>query len=535
MQEASEPSLAESIQPAPRTNWIPRAGLLMMLCAFAVFKSSHLDLPYYWDEAWVYAPAITAMHDEGVSLMPWAIPPELSRGHPLFFHAVGAVWMNLFGDSFTAMHALPLFLTLLLVVATYRLGALLTDEATGFFAALLVCLSETVLAQSSLLLPEILLALLLVLSVTAYLQRKPWIFMISFTAALWTKETAIVAFVALLITHAWSFRDEHAWADRKAWRQWLLLIIAPVIVASSYFIVQRWSLGWFLFPEHVGMITWSKEDIAYKAREAFVMAFETEGVQWLTLTGTIAAPLLILRQRPVMAPLAAFCFTASIKILWGRWPVPSSLQLIAVAAAVATGIWLLARLARYQAPNTASPILLFGFCCVGLWAFSALNFYTPRYLLPIHPFLVIGTLAALKSTVLGSRSWVVPASSLAIAVVMMSSLGTDGHVGDTRLNYRDAISVHRDRIQYCTEKNLHDAHIMASFIDVHYMTHPESGYLQGSPVFTELATELHTDTEYAFVDYQSRKELPDELIAIGFKQVARFRKGQAWGDIYWRE
>lgn len=507
----------------------------MMLCAFAVFKSSHLDLPYYWDEAWVYAPAITAMHDEGVSLMPWAIPPELSRGHPLFFHAVGAVWMNLFGDSFTAMHALPLFLTLLLVVATYRLGALLTDEATGFFAALLVCLSETVLAQSSLLLPEILLALLLVLSVTAYLQRKPWIFMISFTAALWTKETAIVAFVALLITHAWSFRDEHAWADRKAWRQWLLLIIAPVIVASSYFIVQRWSLGWFLFPEHVGMITWSKEDIAYKAREAFVMAFETEGVQWLTLTGTIAAPLLILRQRPVMAPLAAFCFTASIKILWGRWPVPSSLQLIAVAAAVATGIWLLARLARYQAPNTASPILLFGFCCVGLWAFSALNFYTPRYLLPIHPFLVIGTLAALKSTVLGSRSWVVPASSLAIAVVMMSSLGTDGHVGDTRLNYRDAISVHRDRIQYCTEKNLHDAHIMASFIDVHYMTHPESGYLQGSPVFTELATELHTDTEYAFVDYQSRKELPDELIAIGFKQVARFRKGQAWGDIYWRE
>ncbi|HRD51519.1 MAG TPA: hypothetical protein PKY96_02615, partial [Flavobacteriales bacterium] len=332
--------------------------------------------------------------------------------------------------------------------------------------------------------------------------------MVSLTAALWTKETAIVVFIALLITHAWSFRDERSWADHKAWRQWLLLLIAPVILASSYFILQRWSLGWFLFPEHVGMITWSKEDIAYKARETFVMAFETEGLQWITLTGTIAAPFLMLRKRPAMALLTAFCFTASIKILWGRWPVPASLQLIAVAIAVAAGIWLLTRLALNQAPNIAAPILLIGLCCVGLWAFSALNFYTPRYLLPIHPFLVVGTLAALKSTGLGSRSWVVPASSLATALVMIYSVGKDGHVGDIRLNYRDAISVHRDRIQYCADSGLHNAHIMASFIDVHYMTHPESGYLLDSPVFTELATELHTDTEYAFVDYQSRKELP---------------------------
>lgn len=520
---------------ALREALLPRAFLVLVVVAFFLFKLPYLGLPYYWDEAWVYAPAVKAMNESGVSLLPWAIPPELSRGHPLFFHALGALWMSAFGDSYTAMHSLALCISILLLLASYWLGARLGGEWMGAAAVLLVAVNEALLAQSGLLLPEVTLALLMIIAATAYLTRMPWLYLIACTLALWTKETALVLVVAVAMTHVFSAIRGGSSPERRAWLRWMVLLLLPVVIAGCYFLLQWWKLGWVFFPEHVDMITRSRIDIAYKARLAFTAAFETEGIQYLTLAGCVAAPLLLIRRGAALSILSALGFIAAIKVLWGRWPVSDSILLPAVLTALAIGIGSLSLLIRRTECRLHAPVVLFGLLCIGLWAFSALNFYTPRYLLAIHPFLVVGSMVALKSTGLGKRPWVVPASSLILSLIMLANLGSDGHVGDTRLNYRDAISVHRDRIRYCAESGLHHAHIMASFIDVHYMTHPESGYLIDSPIFTELTTELHADTEFAFVDYQSRKELPDELIAIGFKQVATFRKGQAWTDIYRRE
>lgn len=187
-----------------REAWMPRAVLLLVAFAFILFKLPYLSLPYYWDEAWVYAPAVKAMHENGISLLPWAIPPELSRGHPLLFHVLGALWMRAFGDTFTAMHSLPLCISILLILASYWLGARLGGEWMGASAALLVASNEMLLAQSGLLLPEVTLALLMTLAVIAYLARFPWLYLITCTLALWTKETALVLVIAVAMTHALS-------------------------------------------------------------------------------------------------------------------------------------------------------------------------------------------------------------------------------------------------------------------------------------------------------------------------------------------
>lgn len=513
----------------------PRLALLALLLGFAAFKLPYLDLPYYWDEAWVYAPAVKAMRMSGISLMPWAIPPELSRGHPLAFHTLGAAWMSVFGESFTAMHALPLCITLLLLIATYRLASLFGGEWLGLSAAVLVAANELVLAQSGLLLPETLLALAMVSATIGYLRRKAWLYVAAGVLALWTKETALVLVLALLGAHAAGLAAGSAWPSRRAWIRWLLVLLAPVAIASAFFLVQRWKLGWFLFPEHVEMITWSRKEIAYKAREAFAFAFEAQGAQWLTLGGAVIAPVLLLRHRPWHAAGSAIGFITAIKVLWGRWAVPAAAQLPVVMACLALGVWLLHRLARSREQALAEPLLALSLACVGLWAFSALNFYTPRYLLPILPFLAAGAVLAWRATALARRAWAIPAAAGLVAANMLLSIGRDGHVGDARLSYRDAIRVHQERIAFCVREGLQQEPMLVSFSDLHYMTHPEAGYLQATDVFTRCSTERSAATRFAFVDYQSRKELPEELIAQGFRRTATFRHGWAWGDVYARQ
>ncbi|MBK8227035.1 MAG: hypothetical protein IPK70_07645 [Flavobacteriales bacterium] len=534
MHSAPQPSAPARRAVALRGAWIPRAILLLVALAFILLKLPYSGLPYYWDEAWVYAPAVKAMHENGISFLPWAIPPELSRGHPLFFHALGALWMSAFGDSFAAMHSLALCVSILLLLSTYWLGARLGGEWMGACAAVLVAASEMLLAQSGLLLPEVTLALLMTLAATAYLARIPWLYLLTCTLALWTKETAVVLVIAVAMTHALSRFYGGNWPGSRAWLRWWALLLLPVGIAGSYYLLQWWESGWFFFPEHLEMITRSRLDIAFKAKLAFTNAFETEGLQYLTLAGCVAAPCLLIRRGAALSILSALAFTAAIKMLWGRWPVPASIQLPAVLIALAIGIGSLSLLIRRTECQLHVPVFLFGILCIGLWAFTSLNFFTPRYLLPIHPFLVMGVLASLHASGLSGRAWALPAVSAVMAATMPASLGTDGHIGDTRLNYRDAISMHKQRIGFCDQKGMHDARIMASFTDSYYMNHPEAGYLDGSPVFSGCGPGPMPEVEYAFVDYQSRKELSDELKDAGFIRIASFRSGPAWGDVYQR-
>jgi len=141
-------------------------GLLAVIIIFIGVKIPFLSLPYYWDEAWAYGPAIRTMESTGLGILPNALPPELSRGHPLLFHFLGAGWMKLFGTSVTAAHIFPLLVSVLLLVAVYAFGKkIFLSSKAGFTAAFALALQPIFLAQSGLLSPEVLLALFSLVSV----------------------------------------------------------------------------------------------------------------------------------------------------------------------------------------------------------------------------------------------------------------------------------------------------------------------------------------------------------------------------------
>ena len=63
----------------------------IIILVLIIFKSQVIALPYFGDEAFPYSIAVRTLLKSDLSLMPTAIPPELSRGHPLVFHFLAAL------------------------------------------------------------------------------------------------------------------------------------------------------------------------------------------------------------------------------------------------------------------------------------------------------------------------------------------------------------------------------------------------------------------------------------------------------------
>ncbi|WKZ66996.1 MAG: hypothetical protein QY325_03495 [Flavobacteriales bacterium] len=513
---------------------LPVIGLALLLIVFIAIKIPYLDLPFYWDEAWVYAKAVRAMHEQGISLLPDAIPPELSRGHPLLFHALAAAWMSVFGDGRIAMHAFPLAVSCGLLTAVFGMGRLLGSAWLGLVAACLVAVTEIFLAQSGLLLPEVLLALFCVLAATACISRRAWAYVACMTAALLTKESALACWAAIVAQQVIRRCLASEAGMKRSEMRWLAWAALPIAPALLYFVVQRIMLGWFLYPEHTGMLTWAPIHINYKAKLIFKALFEDQGFVWLTYAIGLAAPLLIRTLAIHWRLLAAFLGIAAIKVLFGRWTLPYGPGLLVAAAALAGlyAAYVLHLQRRYgQAGELVSTCFLI---MVSFWSFNALNFYTDRYLVAMTPFIAVGATGAIA---LAARGWLPRLEALLplpFVLVIALHIGRDGAVGDCRLAYREAIAVHQEMAAYLESEGLQDESIHGSFMDVSYLSDPLAGYLSQGRAFTHVSNQLDADTRYAIVDYSSGSERRTELAALGFSTIKRFERGPAWSELMLR-
>ena len=507
-------------------------ALAVLVTAVILFKASYLDLPYYWDEAWVYEPAVHAMRESGVSILPSALPPELSRGHPLLFHALATSWSLVFGDSRISLHAFALTTSLLLLLATYRLGAKGFSRAAGLCAALVLAVNEIFLAQSGLLLPEILLALFLVLAATAIVDRSTHRFTLWSTCALLTKESALAP-IALLT--AWICIEELA---ERSFRVGALTRVAPLLVPflalGAFFSIQRLQHGWFLFPEHVDMISWSRVDIMYKGRLGFELLFEDQGMQSLLFAFSVAAPLLKKGLSWRWRLLIPFLYVVAIKVLWGRWPLPFIPSTIWICIALA-GVFMAYRF-KYMNDNRdrRTTILSSLIIICSLWSFASLNFYSERYLLPCVPFIAVGGVILVFDSLASWQKWLAPVVIAGSCVLMASQIGNRETTRDVDLAYADMIRMTRSRIAYSDSIGIHEAPIKASFVDVAYMTRHRSGYLPNEKVFKGVYNGPIEMAEYVFVNGPLDG---DEAIAAsqaGFHLLESFRSGVAQGSIHAR-
>jgi len=509
-------------------------AILVVAAILVLVKIPYLNLPYFWDEAWVYASAVFDMHKNGPSLSPNSVNPDLSRGHPLLFHFLANCWITVFGSSFTVVHTFSVFMTVLLILATYRLGTHLFNPFIGFWIAALVALQPIVLQQSGFLLPEVQLALFTILSIHYYLKKQHWQYIIAATALLLTKETGVILIGCIALLETVQFLIERKWNVKRIGE--FLSVGAPILLMGLYFTVQYSQFGWFMFPEHVSM-------------------FETDPEIWMKRREITFKILFANQQRSLLLWIGLFC----VSLGWEKGPklLRAMLFIVALTFATMTGLksWLpnwyylyafpcILMVATvllgqsFSKPGTKNHLFypLVGMVIAITLPFTASHFIIDRYFIFLIPllFLVSGGMVFIS---LKKTPWLLCTSVISLSLVFFHfSYKADGEItAHNNLQYVGQIRVMEKGIDFLETSVGHDSCIAATYILRQAMRNPVQGYLSSEATFSCLNGEILPEINYvmtiSFDDGGLKKVENDPL----FQQLWETHEGSFRSRVFVRK
>ena len=374
-------------------NKIYPIGLGLILVVFAILKLSYLKLGCYWDETWPFSYAIYQLHEHWPLILPNTIDPYITRGHPLLFHFLVSTWMAIFGDSLVVAKAFPLFLSLLTLIAIYKFGEHFFSPKTGLLAAALLAVQAVFYSQSTLLLLEVQLTLFTILTFLFYFKKNRFLYILFGSFAILTKETGITVIAALGIWHLVNYLATIKSTKFRDFFVESLWIIAPIGVSFLYFVLQRILNGWFLFPIHVGFMSFDHTVILDKFEHGLYLIFKFQDKKLITIFAVFSLIIAILLR--------------SLTLSKKQW------QIIHLA------FWFL---------------LLFNI-------FGSLNYLSDRYYLPAIAIFIFLAVALISKVAKNNFVWFF----IAILLIGVSAkyLINDKGLSDTDKGYKDVVKVHQ--------------------------------------------------------------------------------------------
>jgi hypothetical protein len=409
--------------------------LFILICiAFCIYKIPYLSLPTYLDEAWVYAPASMEMAKKGLGLLPDTISNYLGRGHPLFFHFIGALWLKLFGMSVLNLHILSFVIALLLLIATFLISKRMATNTAALVCVIFIVLQPIFIAQSGMFLPEMFLALMALLCILFYIEEKAVLFNIACTLLLFTKESGLMLPVTLgiytLIT-GWKNNGLKLTVVKE-----IKYFLLPFLFISLFFIFQKVMNGWFFFPEHIGLISFDPGSLMKKSVSIFSYSFIYQGRNLLTISFLL------------------FLFWKLYRKIKFREVIINS---------------------KYEKLLVVSLlfILFHSFFCM-------VNFFTPRYSLILISLFVV--LSGIMINDVLKPTWLKIIFISAFVVSQYDTLNYRTN-SDHNLGYIDEINTLQDVTKTATANRWQDKIIHADFIPQVILTSPASGYVSEKEVF----------------------------------------------------
>lgn len=485
--------------------------LFSLVVIFIIVKIPYLSLPYYWDEAWVYGPAIRIMEAHKLSLLPDALPVDYSRGHPLLFHFMGALWMRVFGTSLIASHLFALFISIALIVLVFVFCKNLFNNETGIIACLFLILQPIFQAQSVLVLPEVMVSLFSLMTIYFFIKEKWWWYMLSATLVLYTKETGIVAVGA---TGLW-FLIEVLFMKRKyiSLKYFILrsvILIIPLLLIGIFLIIQKKMNGWYFFPAHINYIT--NDDSGFFDK---------------------------------LQGYAAYLF-----IYWGRNVLTSALIV---------SLFLNFFNKKHLKNPANKPILVLSIYIVLFLVASSFNFFSHRYTMSMMaPFMIIVayflfenfTNRTAKSQVLNSKfqipkkilgvwglrlvTWgFLYAFIIAVCAVQLFIHIPKSNSSDNNLGYADYVRTHQQMVNYCVGNHFQKKKIFTSFLMARNLTNPYCGYLSEDNKFNDVSSGFDTKTELCiFYNIENADDYKRIMASAKLHLLKRFELRKAWAEVW---
>lgn len=412
----------------------PRYSIHLLIALFFLFKLKHLQLPYFWDELGVYSRAALHMFDHQISLLPDAIPPELSRGHPLLCASIFAIGYRILGPQVWVGHLMALLWSCGLLLLLYRLTRFLFEHKTALLACALLAVQPVFIAQSSMVLPEIMLAFFCTAAMYAYLQKRFWQVALCSSLAILTKETAVVLPVSLGLPILLTMLRNGM--SRKKLTE-LGLTSVPLFVWGIFLLIQKMQNSWFFFPLHTGYVSFSFQNII--SRISYYLSFLGKGQgRYLWTALTIAAAIIFLRNNGRVLKEKAAAFIAS-------------------------------------EPEKHPVIIILLYTAVSL-AVSALNFHLARYILLVMPVLCCLIAAQLMHIINNFKTARLQYLLLPFLAVSFFYYKGDIFNIDADMGYADIVAAQKEIVTQLNQQADAAAIIGADFPVAHGLMDKRAGY-----------------------------------------------------------
>ena len=513
--------------------------LFIILLVFVALKVPQLHYAYYWDESWPYAVAIKGMYQHGVSLMPNAIDAELSRGHPLFFHAVAATWMHIFGSSHISMHSFALLISALFLIAIYETALRIFDQRTALLALLLIVVQEMFFIQSSLVLLEMLVAFLCFLSLVFYIKERYLLTALSLTMLFYTKESGLVMGAVLGIDTVVSMLNKNT-PPLKLRLYKMLSVAVPCAFIGIFFLVQKHVRGWYVFPLYSGLIQHRWDIFWYTFRMSCIttLFYEQLRFYYFLLLLPIAVIAAVRQKNTALMTilLPAFCIYYFVDDTRAGRILPSIPFFILFVAASVFFIYTYS--AKEYCPDSKQRKLvrLSGWFVLCFLCFSAMNFFTPRYLLAamIPLFFIISVCCV--NVIKQSYTWLYYAVILAVLTIGGFAYMHNDAWGDCEHGIFDGLYVQQGVVDYFEKNVPNDLHIAALFMEGQHLSDPATGFLHRDKPYTDVKWDINDETRYAIFDNIEADERYTRIKNdTGFYLAKRIEKGKVWAEIYKRK
>jgi len=258
------------------------------------FRAGPLSLPYFWDEADVYVAGARWLADHDMNPTPGHFPDDWSRGHPPLLYMLAAVAFRLFGPGPVVGHLVTLPFAVLGLTCTYALALERFGRTVALTATALLAATPLYLTMGAFLLPEMPLTGRTVAALWSLQRKNVLAAGLLGIAMVWLKETGIFTAGAIgvaLLIDAWrtgTLRSRESLRD-------LGLATLPLWALVAFFLWQRATAGYFVFPHHQGLLA-QRHFEAASLLTAIPSIFLWHGRWMITLAALVAIPFAWRRQ-----------------------------------------------------------------------------------------------------------------------------------------------------------------------------------------------------------------------------------------------
>lgn len=510
--------------------WI---GVIAVILGFIIYKWGQLNIPYFGDEAWVYAPALQKMCDNGLSLLPNALPVELSRGHPLLFHFLGGAWLKIFGTSFTANHGFALFISVCLLLSIYIFAKEFFSRLVGLISVLFMVVQPLFIVQSSMLYPEILVALFTIITLFAFLKERKLLYVIMGTMLLMTKESGVVLIFALFI---WLIFKQVYFEKKKLFEKKFILenlyLIYPLLLIFVYFLIQRTMLGWFFYPEHTDYMDFAWVAFYQKFNISFATLFEDQGRYMLTIGAIISVIFFwkeINKQERLILAVAMLVMVTTI--IEYHTVENYLIRILSIIVMILLFRNIFIRFYHYD-EKSGNVFVIFGLFGLFYVIFSSLNFHSVRYLISLMPVFIMLSLHYIYKTLEKRKILMVVLVALAL-INVQQQLQLKDKIAEWDLSYYEIIETQQQLINYCEENNMYEERMFAGFFTRVNFSHEYAGYLSTNRVFHHMSSVVDDGVDWCIFTNAEYDPLIEQLkLENRIELVKSFKKGKTWLELY---